>query len=494
MLKTRSYEFWFVTGSQLLYGEDVLVQVEEHSKTIAAGIDSDGSVPYKVVFKSVVKESDAIRRLFLEANADENCAGVITWMHTFSPAKMWIAGLKALKKPLLHLHTQYNRDIPWDSIDMDFMNLNQSAHGDREYGFIGSRMNVTRKVVVGHWESEDVCKRIGGWMGTAVAFNESQHLKVARFGDNMRQVAVTEGDKVEAQIQLGWTVNGYGIGDLVQLINAVTEQQVDELMTEYEDQYNIVEEGKQDGQIRDAIRYQAKIEIALKAFLVEGGYTAFTTTFEDLHGMKQLPGLAVQRLMEQGYGFAGEGDWKTAALVRLMKIIAGGKGTSFMEDYTYHFEPGNEMVLGSHMLEVCPTIAETKPTIEVHPLGIGDREDPARIVFNGASGQALNASIIDLGHRFRLVINEVDAVKVEKEMPKLPVARVLWKPQPSLSQGAENWIMAGGAHHSGFSYIVTAEQLKDLAALLGIESVLINNETKTYAFENELRWNGLLYK
>ncbi|MCJ8007511.1 L-arabinose isomerase [Lederbergia wuyishanensis] len=494
MLKTRDYEFWFVTGSQLLYGEDVLVQVEEHSKTMAAGIDSDDSVPYKVVFKSVVKESDAIRRLFLEANADEKCAGIITWMHTFSPAKMWIAGLKALKKPLLHLHTQYNRDIPWDSIDMDFMNLNQSAHGDREYGFIGARMNVTRKVVVGHWESEDVRKRIGGWMGTAVAFNESQNLKVARFGDNMRQVAVTEGDKVEAQIQLGWTVNGYGIGDLVERINSVTEQQVDELMTMYEDQYNIDEEGKQEGSIRDAIRYQAKIEIALKSFLEDGGYTAFTTTFEDLHGMKQLPGLAVQRLMEQGYGFAGEGDWKTAALVRLMKIVANGKGTSFMEDYTYHFEPGNEMVLGSHMLEVCPTIAETKPTIEVHPLGIGDREDPARFVFNGASGHAVNASIIDLGHRFRLVINEVDAVKVEKEMPKLPVARVLWKPQPSLSQGAENWIMAGGAHHSGFSYIVTPEQLKDLAELLGIESVLINNETNTHAFQNELRWNDLLYK
>ncbi|MBW8349509.1 L-arabinose isomerase [Bacillus sp. IITD106] len=493
MLKTRVYEFWFVTGSQLLYGEDVLVQVEEHSKQMAAGIDRDSAVPYKVVFKSVVKESDAIRRLFLEANADENCAGIITWMHTFSPAKMWIAGLKALKKPLLHLHTQYNRDIPWGSIDMDFMNLNQSAHGDREYGFIGARMNVTRKVVVGHWESEDVRTRIGGWMGTAVAFNESQNLKVARFGDNMRQVAVTEGDKVEAQIQLGWTVNGYGIGDLVQRINEVTESQVDELMTEYENKYNIVEEGKQDGPIREAIRYQAKIEIALKAFLEEGGYTAFTTTFEDLHGMKQLPGLAVQRLMEQGYGFAGEGDWKTAALVRLMKIIANGKGTSFMEDYTYHFEPGNEMVLGSHMLEVCPTIAETKPTIEVHPLGIGDREDPARFVFNGASGKALNASIIDLGHRFRLVINEVDAVKVEKEMPKLPVARVLWKPQPSLSQGAENWIMAGGAHHSGFSYIVTPEQLKDLAELLGIESVLINNDTITHAFQNELRWNNLLY-
>jgi len=494
VLKTKEYEFWFVTGSQLLYGEDVLVQVAEHSKQIAAGIDSDEAVSYKVVFKSVVKESDAIRRLFLEANADENCAGVITWMHTFSPAKMWIAGLKTLKKPLLHLHTQFNRDIPWDSIDMDFMNLNQSAHGDREYGFIGSRMNVTRKVVVGHWENDEVRERIGAWQRTAVAFNESQNLKVARFGDNMRQVAVTEGDKVEAQIQLGWTVNGYGIGDLVHIINDVSEEQVDTLMAEYEEQYDIVEEGKTDGDVRDAIRYQARIEIALKSFLEDGGYTAFTTTFEDLHGMRQLPGLAVQRLMEQGYGFAGEGDWKTAALVRLMKIIAGGKGTSFMEDYTYHFEPGNELVLGSHMLEVCPTIAATKPRIEVHPLGIGGKEDPARFVFDGDSGSALNASIIDLGHRFRLVINEVDAVKLEKDMPKLPVARVLWKPQPSLAQGAENWIMAGGAHHSCFSYKVTAEQLKDFAELVGIESVLINNDTKTHAFQNELRWNDLLYR
>ncbi|MBO1005125.1 L-arabinose isomerase [Pseudogracilibacillus auburnensis] len=494
MLKTKAYEFWFVTGSQLLYGEDVLRQVEEHSKIMAAGIDDDSSISYKIVFKSVVKESDAIRKLFLEANADENCAGVITWMHTFSPAKMWIAGLKVLTKPLLHLHTQYNRDIPWDTIDMDFMNLNQSAHGDREYGFIGSRMNVTRKVVVGHWESKEVRERIGGWVRTAVAFNESQHLKVARFGDNMRQVAVTEGDKVEAQIQLGWTVDGYGIGDLVQKMDQFSEEDVDRLMAEYEEAYDFVEEGRSDGAVRDAIRYQARIELGLKAFLEEGGYTAFTTTFEDLHGMRQLPGLAVQRLMEQGYGFAGEGDWKTAALVRLMKIIADSKGTSFMEDYTYHFEPGNELVLGSHMLEVCPTIAETKPRIEVHPLGIGGKEDPARIVFDGAEGSALNASIIDIGHRFRLVINEVDAVKLEHDMPKLPVARVLWKSQPSLAQAAENWIMAGGAHHSCFSYVVTPEQLKDFAELLGIESVLINNDTKTNAFENELRWNDLLYK
>lgn len=494
MLKVKDYEFWFVTGSQDLYGEDVIRQVEEHSRKMVAGLDEDPAVTYKLIFKSVVKEADSIRRLFLEANADENCAGIITWMHTFSPAKMWIAGLNALKKPLLHLHTQFNRDIPWDSIDMDFMNLNQSAHGDREFGFIGSRMNIKRKVIVGHWENEVIRGRIGSWMRTAVAVSESHTLKIARFGDNMRNVAVTEGDKVEAQIKLGWTVDGYGVGDLVERIEAVSEQDINRLMDEYAEKYTIVPEGLQDGAVKESIRYQAKLEIALKAFLEEGGYTAFSNTFEDLHGMHQLPGLATQRLMEQGYGYGGEGDWKTAALVRLMKIIADGKDTSFMEDYTYHFEPGNEMVLGSHMLEVCPTIAEAKPRIEVHPLGIGGKEDPARLVFNGHEGAALNASIIDLGHRFRLVINEVDAVKIEKDMPKLPVARVLWKLQPSMSQGAENWLMAGGAHHSCFSYRVTTEQLKDFADLLGIESVLINNDTKTPAFENELRLNELFYK
>jgi L-arabinose isomerase len=494
LLNTKAYEFWFVTGSQLLYGEDVLKVVEENSRTIVNGLDDDTSVPFKLVFKSVVKDSDSIRNLFLKANADENCAGVITWMHTFSPSKMWIAGLAALQKPLLHLATQFNRDIPWDSIDMDFMNLNQSAHGDREHGFIGSRMNVKRKVVVGHWENQEVRERIGSWMRTAAAFAESKNLKVARFGDNMRQVAVTEGDKIEAQIKFGWTVDGYGVGDLVQRMNDVTEQEVEQLLVEYAEQYDIVPEGLVEGPVRDSIREQARIELGMKAFLTEGNYTAFTTTFEDLHGIRQLPGLAAQRLMEQGYGFAGEGDWKTAALVRLMKIIAGNKGTSFMEDYTYHFEPGNEMVLGAHMLEVCPTIAATRPKIEVHPLGIGGKEDPARIVFDGRGGSALNASIIDLGHRFRLVINEVDAVQPEEEMPNLPVARVLWKTQPSLSQAVEYWIQAGGAHHTCFSYNVSTEQLRDFAELAGIEMVLINNDTNTHAFQNELRWNDVVYR
>ncbi|GKU81910.1 L-arabinose isomerase [Niallia sp. NCCP-28] len=494
MLKTKEYEFWFVTGSQLLYGEDVLRQVGENSRIIVNGLDKDKAIPYKIVFKDVLKDSDSIRRLCLEANAAERCAGIITWMHTFSPSKMWIAGLSALQKPMLHFATQFNRDIPWKSIDMDFMNLNQSAHGDREHGFIGSRLHVKRKVIVGHWKNEEIRKRIGSWTKTAVAYSESKDLKVARFGDNMRQVAVTEGDKIEAQIKFGWTVNGYGIGDLVQKVNEVTDEAVEELLDVYAKQYHIASEDFEDQATRESIAEQAKYELALKAFLEEGNYTAFTTTFEDLHGMRQLPGLAVQRLMEQGYGFAGEGDWKTAALVRLMKIIADNEGTSFMEDYTYHFEPGNEMVLGSHMLEICPTIAATKPKIEVHPLGIGGKEDPARIVFDGREGKAINASIIDLGHRFRMLINEVDALQPEEELPNLPVARVLWKTQPSLSQGVENWIQAGGAHHTCFSYEVTTEQLRDFAELIGLELIVINNDTKTEALMNELRWNDLYFR
>ncbi|MBD1379451.1 L-arabinose isomerase [Metabacillus arenae] len=495
MLTVKPYEFWFVTGSQDLYGEETIREVEANSRVITEGLDSASSVTHKLVFKSVLKEADSIRRLCLEANADENCAGIITWMHTFSPAKMWIAGLSSFQKPMLHLHTQFNRDIPWDSIDMDFMNTNQSAHGDREFGFMASRLNVKRKVVVGHWENSEVRSKIGSWMRTAVAFSEGQHLKVARFGDNMRRVAVTEGDKVEAQIKLGWTVNGYGIGDLVQRVNDISEQEVDQLMEEYAKEYDIVPEGLEESSfVRESIRYQASIELGMKAFLQDGKYTAFTTTFEDLHGMKQLPGLAVQRLMAGGYGFAGEGDWKTAALLRTLKIISDNKDTSFMEDYTYHFEPGNELVLGSHMLEVCPTISATKPKIAVYPLGIGGKEDPARLIFDGRSGAALNASIVDLGHRFRLIVNEVDAIQPEIELPNLPVARVLWNPQPSLSEGAENWIIAGGAHHTVFSYKVTTEQLRDWAELVGMECVIINKDTNKHTFKNELKWNDVVFK
>lgn len=486
--------FWFVTGSQHLYGPETLLQVEEHSRQITEGIDRDSSIPSRLIFKPVLTTPDAIRRLCLDANADDTCAGIITWMHTFSPAKMWIAGLAEYRKPLLHLHTQFNRDIPWETIDMDFMNLNQAAHGDREYGFIGARMGISRKVVVGYWEDPAVLSRIAGWMRTAVAFVEGRSLKVARFGDNMRQVAVTEGDKVEAQIKFGWSINGYGVGDLVQRVGDISEAEVDHLMDEYNEVYDITAEGRSAGPVREAIREQARIELGLKGFLQEGGFGAFTTTFEDLHGLKQLPGLAVQRLMGQGYGFGGEGDWKTAALTRVMKIIADNKGTSFMEDYTYHMEPGQELVLGAHMLEICPTIAATRPKIEVHPLGIGGKADPARLVFDGASGSALNASLIDMGNRFRLLINEVDAVQPVKAMPKLPVARVLWKPQPSLRDSAEAWIYAGGAHHTVFSYNVSTEQLVDWAELAGVEVVIINKNTSVLQFRNELRWSEVAWK
>ncbi len=475
LLDLKQYEVWFVTGSQHLYGPETLDQVAAHSQEMAKALELDPSIPCRVVFKPIVKTAAEIATVCEEANHNPACAGIITWMHTFSPAKMWIGGLSILRKPLLHLHTQYNRNIPWSSIDMDFMNLNQAAHGDREFGFIGTRMKVVRKVVVGYWEDAVVRTKVGAWMRSAIGFVMSRSIKVARFGDNMRDVAVTEGDKVEAQIRLGWTVDGYGIGDLVGLVNAVSETEVDALMQMYEASYEICEAAKVAGPARDAIREQARYEIAMKAFLVKGGYGAFTTTFEDLHGLKQLPGLAVQRLMEAGYGFGGEGDWKTAAMVRLVKLMASGegKGTSFMEDYTYHFEPGNEMVLGAHMLEVCPTIARSKPRIEVHPLGIGGKADPARIVFEGKAGKALNASLIDMGDRFRLIVNEVEAVEKMPEMPMLPVARVLWKPLPSLYEGAEQWILAGGAHHTVFTYDITSEQLKDWAAMNGVEFVLI---------------------
>ncbi|ANE49059.1 arabinose isomerase [Paenibacillus swuensis] len=494
MLQVKPYQFWFVTGSQHLYGPETLKEVEAHSRTITEGLHKDPALAFELVFKPVLTTPDAIRKLCIEANSDDTCAGIITWMHTFSPAKMWIAGLSQLNKPLLHLHTQYNRDIPWASIDMDFMNLNQAAHGDREYGFIGARMGISRKVVVGYWEDGAVRGRLGSWMRTAVAFAESRTLKVARFGDNMRQVAVTEGDKVEAQIKFGWEVNGYGVGDLVAKVNAVTDDELNRLMDEYDSAYDLTPEARTEGAVRESIRYQARLELGMRAFLEEGGFTAFTTTFEDLHGLKQLPGLAVQRLMADGYGFGGEGDWKTSALVRLMKIMAGNEGTSFMEDYTYHLDPENELVLGAHMLEICPTISAGKPKIEVHPLGIGGKEDPARMVFDGRSGSALNASIIDMGNRFRLIVNQVDAVQPTEAMPNLPVARVLWKVQPSLKDGVEAWILAGGAHHTGFSYVVTAEQLNDFAEMAGIECVHIDNSTTPHAFRNELRLNDIAWR
>lgn len=494
MLQIKPYEFWFVTGSQHLYGPETLNQVAEDSNKITEGLSNNAYIPFKVVFMPTLTNPQDIKRLCSEANLDDNCAGIITWMHTFSPAKMWIAGLSELRKPLLHLHTQFNRDIPWDSIDMDFMNLNQSAHGDREYGFIGARLRIPRKVIVGHWQDRDVLNRIGQWMRTAVGVVEGCSLKIARFGDNMRQVAVTEGDKVEAQIKFGWEISGFGVGDLVEKVNKVSEGEINNLLGEYSRLYDFAPEVLASEEKMNSVREQARIELGIKSFLEEGGFTAFTTTFEDLHGLKQLPGLAVQHLMAEGYGFGPEGDWKTAALVRIMKIMAEGKGTSIMEDYTYHLEPGNEMILGAHMLEICPTLADSKPRIEVHPLGIGGKEDPARIVFNSSEGAAVCASLIDLGGRMRLIVNDVNAVKFEMDLPKLPVARVLWKPEPSLKESAEAWIYSGGAHHTSFSYEVTAEQLADFAEMTGIEFVHISKNTKVYSLRNELKLNDLLWK
>ncbi|WP_342753133.1 L-arabinose isomerase [Shouchella clausii] len=486
MHKQGKYQFWFITGSQPLYGQEALDEVAAHSKAMVERLKE--KLPEELVLKPVASSPERILELFRAANGDNNCAGIITWMHTFSPAKMWIAGLNELNKPMLHFHTQYNRDIPWTTIDMDFMNLNQSAHGDREYGFMVSRMNIDRKVVAGHWQDARVMKRIGDWMKTVNAYQESKQLKVARFGDNMRNVAVTEGDKIEAQIQLGWSVSGFGIGDLVEVINSVSTEEVNALMDEYRSLYTF----HRDANIA-AVEEQARIEIGIERFLQQGDFRAFSTTFEDLHGMKQLPGLAVQRLMAKGYGFAGEGDWKTAALLRVLKVLAGNVGTSFMEDYTNHLEPGQEMILGSHMLEVCPTISAQKPEIVVAPLSMGNREDPARLVFKGKAGRALNAALIDMGSRFRLVANEVEAVENPHDMPKLPVASVLWKPLPSFSEATEAWIYAGGAHHTVFSYEISKEQLADWASLMGIECIVIDDQSNVGQVRKELFWNRRAY-
>lgn len=490
MLKISEKEFWFVTGSQHLYGEEALTEVRKNSEEVVRGLNEGGSLSYPIQFKELLTTSSEIYQLMQKANNDDSCAGVITWMHTFSPAKMWIAGLKALQKPLLHLHTQFNRDIPWSGIDMDFMNLNQAAHGDREYGFIGTRMEIGRKVIVGHWQNESVKTDISDWMNIAAAVTEGPNIRVARFGDNMRNVAVTDGDKVEAQIKFGWVVDYYGIGDLVEEMNAITEEQVESVYAEYKQLYDFEESDDTCA----AIKEQARIEIGLRSFLEEGGYTAFTTNFEDLHGMKQLPGLAVQRLMADGYGFAGEGDWRTAALLRMMKIASGNKDTSFMEDYTYHLEEGNEMILGSHMLEVCPTVAATKPRIVVNPLSIGGKADPARLVFDGKSGQAVNASLVEMGGRYRLIVNVVDAVESPNETPNLPVAKVLWKPQPSLKTATESWIYAGGAHHTVLSFAVNAEQLRDFAEMANIECIVIDQETNTAQLRKELKWGAAIWK
>ena len=495
MINLRKKEVWFITGSQHLYGEDTLKQVAEHSRIIARALDETGKMAAKVVFKPVLTTPEAIRNLCVEANSYADCVGLVAWMHTFSPAKMWIAGLNVLHKPLAHLHTQYNRDIPWSEIDMDFMNLNQSAHGDREFGFIGARMRKPRKIVVGFWQDEEVVERLAVWIRAALAWHDQQGARFARFGDNMREVAVTEGDKVEAQIRLGYAVNGYGLGDLAAYVAKVSAAELGTLLKTYDERYKVQKELAPGGAKRAALEEAARIEIGMRGFLEAGGFKGFTTTFENLHGLAQLPGLAVQRLMADGYGFGAEGDWKTAALVRAMKVMADGLkgGTSFMEDYTYHFEPGNMLVLGAHMLEVCESIAAQKPSLEVHPLGIGGKDDPARLVFNVPAGRGLNASLIDMGNRFRLLVNEVEVVAPPQDLPKLPVARALWQALPNLKEAAEAWILAGGAHHTGFSQALTVEHLEDYAEMAGIECVVINQDTDLREFRKELRWNELYY-
>jgi L-arabinose isomerase len=491
MIDLKKYEFYFVTGSQDLYGAETLRKVDEHSKAMVQALDA--KMPSKLIWKSVVKGPEAILDLIREANANPNCAGIITWMHTFSPSKMWIAGLTQLSKPLCHLHTQFNRDIPWDAIDMDFMNLNQSAHGDREHGFIGARLRLPRKVVVGHWEAPAVLEKLSGWMRTAAAFTDGRTLKVARFGDNMREVAVTEGDKVEAQIKLGWSINGYGVGDLVKVVKEISEAEVDKLVKRYADEYEIAADAKS-GAGLERVKVQARIELGLQTFLEAGKFGAYTDTFEDLHGLSQLPGLASQRMMAAGYGFGAEGDWKTSALVRAMKVMAAGLGgASFLEDYTYNLDPAAPAVLGSHMLEICPSIAKGKPRLEVHPLGIGGKDDPARLVFAGDPGPALNATLVDMGGRMRLIVNEVDAIEA-KAMPKLPVARVLLKPRPDLERAAESWIIAGGAHHTGYSRVVKTDWMRDWAEMAGIEFLLIDAKTDPNELRKEIRWNEIGYR
>ena len=497
-MKQKAYQFWFATGSQDLYGEACLRDVAEHAGIITGRLNASGLLPYEVVLKPVLIDNASIRSLFRQANDDEYCAGVITWMHTFSPAKSWILGLQEYRKPLLHLHTQFNQEIPYDSIDMDFMNENQSAHGDREFGHMVTRMGMVRKVIAGFWDDDSVKRRIASWMRTAVGIVESSHIRVVRFADNMRNVAVTEGDKVEAQMKFGWEIDAYPVNEVADYVSDVKSGDISALVEEYYDRYDILLEGRDPEEFKKHVAVQAQIELGFEAFLREKNYQAIVTHFGDLGSLKQLPGLAIQRLMEKGYGFGGEGDWKTAAMVRLMKLMTEGnqdaKGTSFMEDYTYNLVPGKEGILQAHMLEVCPSIAEGKAGIKVNPLSMGDREDPARLVFTAKEGRGVAASLIDLGTRFRLIINTVNCKKVEKPMPKLPVASAFWTPEPNLITGAECWILAGGAHHTAFTYDLTAEQLGDWAEAMGIEAVYIDDNTNIRDFKNELRWNSVAYR
>ncbi len=494
MINLATPEIWFVCGSQHLYGPGPLQQVAADARQIAGALSDSKKLPLKTVYKALLTTPDEIAKLCLEANSDKNCAGLILWMHTFSPSKMWIRGLNALQKPFVHLHTQFNRELPWGTIDMDFMNLNQSAHGDREAGFIHTRMRLGRKVVVGHWSDPETQDRIGAWMRAARAWHDWQGANFCRFGDNMRQVAVTEGDKVAAEMKFGFATNGYGLGDLAAAVDAVSESAAAELVGEYQQRYDVVAELRKGGARYESLLYGARQELGLRAFLEGGGFKGFTTTFENLYGLKQLPGLAPQRLMADGYGFGAEGDWKTAALLRALKVMGEGLpgGTSFMEDYTYHLGPEGRQVLGAHMLEICETIAAGKPSLQIHPLGIGGKEDPVRLVFDAPPGPALNATLIDLGARFRLLVNEVTAV-AHPPLPKLPVARAVWECKPDFKTGCGAWILAGGAHHTVFSYSVTAEMLEDFATIAGIEMALIGADTKLGAFKQDLRNNDVYY-
>jgi L-arabinose isomerase len=475
MIDLNQYEVWFVTGSQHLYGDDVLMQVADNARQIAEAFDSAESIAVKIVPQAVQTTPDAIRRVCAEANTAVDCVGVILWMHTFSPAKMWIGGLKTLHKPFVHLHTQFNRDIPWSTIDMDFMNLNQSAHGDREFGYLCTRMGLARKVIVGHWQDPAVRGGLATWSRAACAWHDVQGARIARFGDNMRDVAVT---------------------DLVGCLEEVGESAVDALVQEYDELYHVASSLRPSGNRRVSLRDAARIELGLRSFLEDGDFKAFTDTFENLHGLKQLPGIAVQRLMADGYGFGAEGDWKTAALVRAMKVMAAGLpgGTSFMEDYTYHLDPDGMKVLGAHMLEICPSIATDAPlSLEIHPLSIGGKEDPVRLVFDAGTGPAVNATLIDMGNRFRMVVNQVQVVPPDEELPKLPVARAVWLPEPDLKTAAAAWILAGGAHHTGFSRALTVGHIEDFAEMAGVELLTIDDTTSLTEFKKELRWNEVYY-
>ena len=489
-------ELWFVAGSQELYGEEVLARVDEDARAIAGALEEAPAIPVRVVAQPVVTTPEAIRRLCLAADSSEDCVGLILWMHTFSPAKMWIAGLSALRKPVLHLHTQFNAALPWAEIDMDYMNTHQSAHGDREFGFLETRMGLRRKTVVGHWREQGTLARIGCWARAACGWQEAGRLRVARFGDNMREVAVTEGDKLEAQLRLGVSISGYGVGDLAAAVDGADQQAVDRLVADYEERYALAPELAAGGARRSSLLDAARIEAGLRDFLEARGARAFTDTFEDLRGLRQLPGIAAQRLMADGYGFGGEGDWKTAALVRIVKLMATGLagGTSFMEDYTYDFAGEQPLVLGSHMLEICPSIAAERPSCEIHPLSIGGAEDPVRLVFTAAPGPALVLAMVDLGDRFRLIANLVEVITPTEPLPRLPVARALWKPLPDFATAAEAWLVSGGAHHTVYTAALDVEAIVDFAEIAGIELVVIDERTRMRDFRNELRWNQAYHR